>query len=99
MKVKMHFLTEAPFIVGIIVTVLGLFIMFSIFKPNKNELIGIKNWNTRDTWQGVTVTTEAKSWSQTETKYGNDFFYDFSVLLVIDGKEKNIYRERISKAK
>ncbi|WP_245393333.1 hypothetical protein [Pantoea agglomerans] len=74
MKVRMHFLTEMPFIVGIIMTVIGLFIMFSIFKPNKNELIEIKNWKTREQWQGEMIITEPKSWSQTDTKYGNDFF-------------------------
>lgn len=87
MKVRMHFLTETPFIVGIIMTVTGLFVMFSIFKPNKNELIEIKNWKTREQWQGEMITTEPKSWSQTDTKYGNDFFYSFKVPLTIAGKE------------
>lgn len=87
MKVKMNFLTETPFIVGIIMTVLGLFVMFSIFKPNKNELFEIKNWKTREEWQGEVITTEPKSWSQTDTKYGNDFFYNFKVPLTIAGKE------------
>lgn len=83
----MHFLTETPFIVGIIMTVIGLFVMFSIFKPNKNELVEIKNWKARDQWQGEIMTIEPESWSQTDTKYGNDFFYYFKVSLTIAGKE------------
>ncbi|MFY0403641.1 hypothetical protein ACOMDP_13515 [Pantoea dispersa] len=90
MKVEVHFLTETPFIIGIIMTVIGLFVMFLIFKPNKNELIEIKNWKTRGEWQGNVITIEPKSWSQTDTKYGNDFFYDFNVPLTVAGKE-NIY--------
>ncbi|AOR65421.1 hypothetical protein [Pectobacterium wasabiae] len=84
----MNFLTETPFIVGIAMTFLSFFIVISLFKPNKNELLGIKNWKTRDKWQGTTVTTEIKSWSQTETKYGNDFFYNFDFPIYLNGKEK-----------
>ncbi|WIM55700.1 hypothetical protein P7T05_03820 [Pantoea anthophila] len=69
-------------------TVIGLFVMFLIFKPNKNELIEIKNWKTRDEWQGNVITIEPKSWSQTDTRYGNDFFYNFNVPLTVAGKEK-----------
>ncbi|ACX88207.1 hypothetical protein F6Q07_21485 [Pectobacterium parmentieri] len=84
----MNFLTETPFIVGIVMTFLSFFIVISLFKPNKNELLGIKNWKTRDKWQGTIVTTEIKSWSQTETKYGNDFFYNFDFPIDLNGKKK-----------
>ncbi len=89
----MNFLTETPFIVGIIMTVIGLFVMFSIFKPNKNELVEIKNWKTREELQGEMITSEPKNWSQTDTKYGNDFFYNFKVPLTITGKE-NIHNAK-----
>ncbi|NIK38099.1 hypothetical protein FHY12_000384 [Xanthomonas arboricola] len=86
MKVKMHFLTETPFIVGILMTAIGLFVMFSIFKPDKNELVDIKNWKTKGEWHGEIMTTEPKSWSPTDTKHGDEFFYDFKVSLNIAGK-------------
>ena len=83
----MHFLTEIPFIIGITMTVMGLLVMFLLFKPDKNELIEIKNWKARDEWQGYIITTEPVSWSQTNTQYDDGFFYNFNVRLTLSGKE------------
>ncbi|MBB4726167.1 hypothetical protein FHR58_000169 [Xanthomonas arboricola] len=87
---KMHFLTETPFIIGILMTAIGLFVMLSIFKPNKDELVNIKNWKTKGEWHGEIITTEPKSWSPTGAKYGDEFFYNFKVSLNVAGKP-NLY--------
>lgn len=83
----MHFLTEAPFIAGIIMTIIGLSVMFLLFKPDKNELIEVKNWKAREKWQGNIITIEPEGWSKTDTKHGDDFFYNFNVRLTFAGKE------------
>ncbi len=73
----MNVITEPSFIFGIVVTIIALGISFAAFKPNKTEVSAIKNWLSRDKWSGQTIQVPLESWRQTETKYGNDYIYDF----------------------
>lgn len=84
----MKFITEPSFIFGIIVTIVALGISFAAFKPNKAEVSAIKNWLSRDKWSGQTIQVPVESWRQTETKYGNDYIYDFYFSANITGSVK-----------
>ncbi len=88
MKVKMGFLTETPFIIGIVVTICAVALSISMLKPNKTQLTGIKDWTTRDSWVGEVIVVPVESWYQNDSKYGNDFFYDFCFYAKINGVEK-----------
>ena len=84
----MNLITEPSFIFGIIVTIIALGISFAAFKPNKTEVSAIKNWLSRDKWPGQIIQVPAESWRQTETKYGNDYIYDFYFSANIHGSAK-----------
>jgi hypothetical protein len=84
----MNFITEPSFIFGIIVTIIALGISFSVFKPNKIEASAIKDWLSRDKWPGQIIQVPVESWRQTETKYGNDYIYDFYFSATIHGSAK-----------
>ncbi|MFP8383282.1 hypothetical protein [Klebsiella aerogenes] len=79
---------EPSFIFGIVVTIIALGISFAAFKPNKTEVSAIKNWLSRDKWSGQTIQVPLESWRQTETKYGNDYIYDFYFNANINGSVK-----------
>lgn len=81
----MNVITESSFIFGIVVTIIALGISFAAFKPNKSEVSAIKNWLSRDKWSGQTIQVPLESWRQTETKYGNDYIYDFYFSANING--------------
>lgn len=70
------------------VTIIALGISFAAFKPNKSEVSAIKNWLSRDKWSGQTIQVPLESWRQTETKYGNDYIYDFYFSANINGYVK-----------
>ena len=84
----MNVITESSFIFGIVVTIIALGISFAAFKPNKSEVSAIKNWLSRDKWSGQTIQVPLESWRQTETKYGNDYIYDFYFNANINGSVK-----------
>ena len=84
----MNVITEPSFIFGIVVTIIALGISFAAFKPNKTEVSAIKNWLSRDKWSGQTIQVPLESWRQTETKYGNDYIYDFYFNANINGSVK-----------
>lgn len=70
----MNFLTEVPFLIGIIITLCAVGIFMSMLKPNKSQLKGIKDWITRENWSGDVISVTALSWCQNDVKYGEDFF-------------------------
>ena len=84
----MNVIMEPSFIFGIVVTIIALGISFAAFKPNKTEVSAIKNWLSRDKWSGQTIQVPVESWRQTETKYGNDYIYDFYFNANINGSVK-----------
>ncbi|HBT3292625.1 TPA: hypothetical protein QIB15_000283 [Klebsiella aerogenes] len=84
----MNVIMEPSFIFGIVVTIIALGISFAAFKPNKTEVSAIKNWLSRDKWSGQTIQVPLESWRQTETKYGNDYIYDFYFNANINGYVK-----------
>lgn len=84
----MNVITEPSFIFGIVMTIIALGISFAAFKPNKDEVSAIKNWLSRDKWPGQTIQVPVESWRQTETKYGNDYIYDFYFSANITGSVK-----------
>lgn len=84
----MNVIMEPSFIFGIVVTIIALGISFAAFKPNKTEVSAIKNWLSRDKWSGQTIQVPLESWRQTETKYGNDYIYDFYFNANINGSVK-----------
>lgn len=84
----MNVITEPSFIFGIVVTIIALGISFAAFKPNKADVSAIKNWLSRDKWSGKTIHVPLESWRQTETKYGNDYIYDFYFNANINGSVK-----------
>ncbi|ENZ8714184.1 hypothetical protein ACHBI6_000519 [Klebsiella aerogenes] len=84
----MNVITESSFIFGIVVTIIAIGISFAAFKPNKSEVSAIKNWLSRDKWSGKTIQVPVESWRQTETKYGNDYIYDFYFNANINGSVK-----------
>ncbi|UJD82443.1 hypothetical protein FS595_23100 [Serratia rubidaea] len=84
----MSFLTEPFFLFGIVVTVLALVLSFAMFKPNKSQLTTMKDWVSREKWTGTTIVVPLESWNQTDSKYGNDFFYDFYFMATIGQKPK-----------
>lgn len=84
----MNVIREPSFIFGIVVTIIALGISFAAFKPNKAEVSAIKNWLSRDKWSGKTIHVPLESWRQTETKYGNDYIYDFYFNANINGSVK-----------
>ncbi|MEB6107285.1 hypothetical protein [Klebsiella aerogenes] len=91
----MNVITEPSFIFGIVVTIIALDISFAAFKPNKTEVSAIKNWLSRDKWSGQTIQVPLESWRQTETKYGNDYIYDFYFNANINGSVKNTLRKAL----
>ncbi len=84
----MNVIMEPSFIFGIVVTIIALGISFAAFKANKTEVSAIKNWLSRDKWSGQTIQVPLESWRQTETKYGNDYIYDFYFNANINGSVK-----------
>ena len=84
----MNGIMEPSFIFGIVVTIIALGISFAAFKPNKSEVSAIKNWLSRDKWSGQTIQVPLESWRQTETKYYNDYIYDFYFSANINGYVK-----------
>ncbi len=84
----MNVITESSFLFGIVVTIIAIGISFAAFKPNKSEVSAIKNWLSRDKWSGKTIQVPVESWRQTETKYGNDYIYDFYFNANINGSVK-----------
>ncbi|CAD6081685.1 hypothetical protein [Escherichia coli] len=84
----MKVITEPSFIFGVVVTIIALVISFAAFKPNKTEVSAIKNWLSRDKWPGQIIQVPIDSWRQTETKYGNDYIYDFFFSANINGSVK-----------
>jgi hypothetical protein len=91
----MNLITEPSFIFGIIVTIIALGISFSVFKPNKIEVSAIKDWLSRDKWPGQIIQVPAESWRRTETKYGNDYIYNFYFNATIDGSTKKYFAKGI----
>ncbi|WP_312689302.1 hypothetical protein [Kosakonia sp.] len=69
--------TEYPLVIGIALSVLALVPMWLTLKGDKKTLTRIRDWKLRDSWQGETITTPAETWQRTETKFGDDYFYDF----------------------
>lgn len=62
---------------GIAISVLFIVVSFVLMKPNKAEIATLKDWTSRDRWEGDVTHAQLESWYQTDTKYGNDFLYDF----------------------
>ncbi|PZD57495.1 hypothetical protein ARC310_22090 [Pantoea ananatis] len=73
----MSFIIYPPFIIGVIVSLTATIVAFSVIKPQKKEMVAIKNWVSRDRWHAEILTTRLCSWSKTEAKYGDEFFYLF----------------------
>ncbi|MBN6033231.1 hypothetical protein [Pantoea ananatis] len=104
----MSFIIYPPFIIGVIVSLTATIVAFSVIKPQKKEMVAIKNWVSRDRWHGEILTTRLCSWSKTEAKYGDEFFYLFkfhkSVLDereciaagLINGKDEHKIREGLN---
>lgn len=84
----MTFLTEAPFLIGVIITLCAIAISFSVLKPDKSQLKGIKEWVTRDDWSGDVIIVTALNWCQNDTKYGDEYFYTFYYNATIYGVKK-----------
>ncbi|MCH9297904.1 hypothetical protein [Pantoea allii] len=85
---NMAFLTEVPFLIGVIITVCVTGLALSMLKPDKSQLKGIKNWISRDNWSGEVITVNAESWYQNDVRYGDDFFYTFYFIATINGVKK-----------
>jgi len=88
MKVSMSAFTETPLIIGVVVSVLGIIFAFSTLKPNKNEITTLRDWSSREKWDGKIIEASIETWHQTDTKYGNDFLYDFSFTAPINNINK-----------
>lgn len=84
----MIFLTEAPFVIGVIITLCAIAISLSMLKPNKSQLKGIKEWITRDNWSGDVINVSTLNWCQNDAKYGDDYFYTFYFDITINGVKK-----------
>lgn len=94
MAVNMSAFTETPLIIGVIVSILGIILVFSTLKPNKDEVTTLRDWLSREKWSGQIIETSLESWHQTDTKYGNDFLYDFTFTATINDTRKKICRKR-----
>lgn len=91
----MNVIREPSFIFGIVMTIIALGISLAAFKPNKDGVSAIKNWLSRDKWFGQTIQVPVESWRQTETKYGNDYIYDFYFNANINGSVKKYFAKGI----
>ncbi|EGI3956047.1 hypothetical protein H3428_004125 [Escherichia coli] len=91
----MKVITEPSFIFGVVVTIIALVISFAAFKPNKTEVSAIKNWSSRDKWPGQIIQVPIDSWRQTETKYGNDYIYNFFFSANINDSDKKYIAKSI----
>lgn len=88
MAVNMSAFTEAPLIIGVIVSILGIILAFSTLKPNKDEVTTLRDWSSREKWNGQIIEASLESWHQTDTKYGNDFLYDFTFTATVNDTRK-----------
>ncbi|MBI6131655.1 hypothetical protein ACN2W4_02140 [Serratia marcescens] len=63
--------------------VMGIF-FYCIFKnngDNSTEMSAVKNYLNKDSWQGEIIASHLESCRQTNTRYGNDFFFDVDFYL------------------
>lgn len=71
-----------------VASVLGVMLAFSTLKPNKNEITTLRDWTSREKWDGQIMKAQIEIWQQTDTKYGNDFLYDFTFTASINNVTK-----------
>jgi hypothetical protein len=57
-------------------------------KGNRRNFDLIKNWSSKDQWQGKTATAKLINWKQTQAMHNFDYFYTFVVSCNLDGREK-----------
>ncbi|MCW0310951.1 hypothetical protein NB694_000751 [Pantoea ananatis] len=74
--------------IGVIITLCAIAISFSMLKPDKPQLKGIKEWVARDDWSGDVIIVSALNWYQNDAKYGDDYFYTFYFNATIYGVKK-----------
>ncbi|MEQ4451877.1 hypothetical protein ACFX4S_09345 [Kosakonia sp. YIM B13605] len=82
--------TEAPLIIGVIVSILGIILAFSTLKPNKDEVTTLRDWSSREKWNGQIIEASLESWHQTDTKYGNDFYTILLLRLLLITQGNNM---------
>ncbi|WP_173632867.1 hypothetical protein [Paramixta manurensis] len=58
------------------------------FRDQNKQLSDVKVWLKKDKWAGDILSTQLDSWQQTNTRYGNDFFYDFCFYADLEGVNK-----------
>lgn len=84
----MSYLTEPSFIIGIIISIIVPILFFVFMKSGKESGHLLLDWKTSSQWSGETVNVPVESWFQTDTKFGNDFIYDFTFNANIAGVDK-----------
>ncbi|CAM4079835.1 hypothetical protein SESI111939_15925 [Serratia silvae] len=68
--------------------VLILFVSFKELKGNREGFRLIKDWSSRNQWQGKTTTATLVSWKQTKAMHNFDYFYTFVVSCDLDGSKE-----------
>lgn len=63
-------------------------ITFRGIKVNKGDFRLIKDWSSKDQWQGRTTTAKLISWKQAQAMHNFDYFYIFVVSCDLDGREE-----------
>lgn len=66
---------------GIAFSLLLSVVFYFMFRGDKTDVAGIKNYLSSSQWQGEFIDSRIESWQQTNARYGNDFFYDISFRL------------------
>ncbi len=72
--------------IGIAVTLLIVFVSLRGLKGQKEDFQEIRDWLTKDKWQGELTTVSLKSWRQTSTTNNFDYYFIMTFEATIGGK-------------
>ena len=82
----MNFISEYSGTIGVAVTVLIIFVSLRGLKGQKEDFQEIRDWLTKEKWQGELTTGSLKSWKQTSTTNNFDYYFIMTFEATIDGK-------------
>ena len=68
-------------ILGITVPIIFMIAIFFSFRGNSPSIPAARIFIKRESWPGELYKSQIESWQQTNTRYGNDFFFDIYFYL------------------